>query len=180
MSEKTILVVEDNPLERLLLARILQRAGHQTATAANGQEGIDAIERRTFDLVLMDVDMPVMDGFEATGRIRQREQGTGQRQPILAVTAHAEWGDRERCLAAGMDGYVAKPVHSQLLLAAVNEAIADPKVCCDGPATSIGARILNSLRDKSHQTGLFEPRQPEEFACPADFGHSRPVSTQTR
>jgi len=89
---------------------ILQKAGHSTVAVGNGQEALDALRQDPFDLVLMDVQMPVMDGFEATLAIRAEEAGTGRHLPIIAMTAHAMKGDREECLAAGMDGYIAKPI----------------------------------------------------------------------
>src|SRR5262249_45066437 len=143
-----------------------------------GREGLDALDRQAFDLVLMDVEMPVMDGFAATACIRQREFGTGNRQPILAVTAHAEWGDRERCLEAGMDGYVAKPIQVEQMFAAIATATAGPTIRFDGPEGSIGARILRSLRNKSQLNELFEYPEPEAFLVPPDFGNGAPVSAQ--
>jgi CheY-like chemotaxis protein len=121
-----ILVTEDNPVNQLLAVRVLQKAGHTTAVADNGQEALRALEFETFDLILMDVQMPVMDGFQATVRIRQLEQGTGRHLPIVAMTAHAMKGDRERCFEAGMDGYVAKPLQTNELFAALAAATAIP------------------------------------------------------
>jgi signal transduction histidine kinase/CheY-like chemotaxis protein/HPt (histidine-containing phosphotransfer) domain-containing protein len=111
-----ILVAEDNPVNRKLASSILQRAGHNAILVTNGQEAVDAMERERFDVVLMDVQMPVMGGFEATRLIRAREAGTGRRTPIIAVTAHAMKGDKEACFEAGMDGFAPKPIHSAKLL----------------------------------------------------------------
>ena len=119
-----ILVAEDNAINRLVAVRILQKAGHSVEVAVNGQEAIDLLARVAFDLILMDVQMPLMDGFEATARIREKEKGTGQHMPIVAMTAHAMKGDRERCLEAGMDGYVAKPIQEKELFAAIAAAVA--------------------------------------------------------
>ena len=83
---------------------------------ANGREALAALDRENFDVVLMDVQMPEMDGFDATAAIRAREQDTGRHLPIIAMTAHAMQGDRERCLAAGMDGYIAKPIQARELI----------------------------------------------------------------
>ena len=83
--------------------------------AATGLEALQALEKESFDLVLMDVQMPEMDGFEATAAIRQKEKGTGLHQPVVALTAHAMKGDREKCLAVGMDGYLTKPIRPQEL-----------------------------------------------------------------
>ena len=118
-----ILVAEDNALNQLLAKRTLEKAGHSVAVANNGKEALAALGRETFDLVLMDVQMPVMDGFEATARIREQEQTTGQHQQIVAMTAHALKGDRERCLEAVMDGYVSKPIRNSELFSAIAAAV---------------------------------------------------------
>jgi len=97
--------------------------GHRIVVAENGREAIDHFEREQFDLVLMDVQMPEMDGFEATAEIREREQATGAHTPIIAMTAYAIKGDRERCLEAGMDSYISKPVKPEELYKAIEEAI---------------------------------------------------------
>jgi CheY-like chemotaxis protein/HPt (histidine-containing phosphotransfer) domain-containing protein len=114
-----ILLAEDNRVNQRLAIAILQKQGHTVVVANNGQEALDALERQTFDLVLMDVQMPILDGFEATAAIRAKEQQTNTHIPIIAMTAHAMTGDRERCLAAGMDGYVAKPIQPQALAQAI-------------------------------------------------------------
>jgi signal transduction histidine kinase/CheY-like chemotaxis protein len=111
-----ILLVEDNPVNQRLAARMLEKKGHSITVADNGLKALEVLENRTFDLVLMDVQMPVMDGYEATAAIRRREQGDSAHVPIIALTANAMAGDRERCLAAGMDGYVSKPVSIESLL----------------------------------------------------------------
>jgi PAS domain S-box-containing protein len=108
-----VLSVEDNTFNQMVVTSRLEQDGHTVAVAANGYEAIEALERGTFDLVLMDVQMPQMDGIQATGVIRDREKSSGGRIPIVAMTARAMVGDRERCLAAGMDGYLAKPVHAE-------------------------------------------------------------------
>ncbi len=110
-----ILLAEDNVINQRLAARLLEKMGHQPLVANNGREAVEALERESFDLVIMDVSMAEMDGFEATAAIREREQGSGRHIPIIAMTAHAIKGDRERCLASGMDGYVSKPVHPSKL-----------------------------------------------------------------
>jgi len=114
-----ILLAEDNAVNQRLATRLLEKRGHSVTVAATGREALAALENATFDLVLMDVQMPDMDGLEATAAIRAREAGLGRRIPIIALTAHTMKGDRERCLAAGMDGYVAKPVIAAELIAAV-------------------------------------------------------------
>ena len=114
-----ILLAEDNIVNQKVVLRLLEREGHRVVIAGNGREALAALEREHFHLILMDVQMPEMDGFETSSAIRARERFTGTRMPIVAMTAHAMSGDRERCLAAGMDGYVAKPVHKAELLAAI-------------------------------------------------------------
>ena len=111
-----VLVAEDNAVNRKLASSILQHAGHNAILVVNGREAVDAVERERFDVVLMDVQMPIMGGFEATRLIREMEAGSGRRMPIIAVTAHAMKGDREACFEAGMDGFVPKPIHSAKLL----------------------------------------------------------------
>jgi CheY-like chemotaxis protein len=105
-----VLLTEDNPVNQRLATRLLQKRGHRVTVAANGREALEACARERFDLVLMDLQMPEMDGFEATEAIRRREAGGGGRLPIIALTAHAMKGDQERCLTAGMDGYLGKPI----------------------------------------------------------------------
>jgi signal transduction histidine kinase/DNA-binding response OmpR family regulator len=111
-----VLVAEDNAVNRKLASSILQRAGHNAILVTNGREAVDAMEREQFDVVLMDVQMPVMGGFEATRLIRERQAGSGRRTPIIAATAHAMKGDREACFEAGMDGFAPKPIQSAKLL----------------------------------------------------------------
>jgi CheY-like chemotaxis protein/HPt (histidine-containing phosphotransfer) domain-containing protein len=111
-----ILVAEDNAVNRKLASSILQRAGHIAILVTNGREAVDAMERERFDVVLMDVQMPTMGGFEATRLIRESEKLSGRRTPIIAVTAHAMKGDKEACFDAGMDGFVPKPIQSTKLL----------------------------------------------------------------
>jgi PAS domain S-box-containing protein len=121
-----VLVAEDNVVNQELAVRLLEKQGHTVAVAGNGREALDALEKATsrgFDVVLMDVQMPEMDGLEATAAIRQKEKATGRHLPIIAITAHALKGDRERCLAAGMDDYLAKPIQAKELLAAVEGAV---------------------------------------------------------
>ena len=112
-----ILLAEDNTINQRVAQRMLNMAGHQVSVAENGKLALAMFEQGAFDAVLMDVQMPEMDGFEATAAIRANERLTGLHLPVIAMTAHAFKGDRERCLAAGMDGYIAKPMTSGELLA---------------------------------------------------------------
>ena len=114
-SSLRVLLAEDNLVNQRLACRLLEKRGHSVAVAANGLEALQAVEKESFDLVFMDVQMPVMDGFEATAAIRKREEPGGMGLPIVALTAHAMKGDREKCLAAGMDGYISKPIRPQEL-----------------------------------------------------------------
>jgi PAS domain S-box-containing protein len=118
-----ILVAEDNPVNQKLATRLLEKAGHMVVVAANGRQALGALESESFDLVLMDVQMPEMDGLDAAAAIREREQRTREHQPIIAMTAHAMKGDRERCLAAGMDGYVTKPIRPDDLWQAIEQFV---------------------------------------------------------
>jgi CheY-like chemotaxis protein len=119
-----VLLVEDNLVNQKVASRLLEKQGHSVQVAENGREALEAIDEGEFDLVLMDVQMPEMDGFATTAAIRQREASSGRRLPIVALTANAMQGDRERCLGAGMDGYVAKPVEIEVLLREMAEVLA--------------------------------------------------------
>ncbi len=110
-----VLLAEDNAVNRKVVTRLLEKRGHHVLVTTNGKEALAALQRDRFDLVLMDVQMPIMDGFEATRRIRLSERGTAFHQRIIALTAHAMSGDRARCLEAGMDGYLTKPLGAPAL-----------------------------------------------------------------
>jgi CheY-like chemotaxis protein len=124
-----LLLAEDNPVNQKVASRLLEKMGHSVLIVDNGLKALEASARETFDAILMDVQMPELDGLEATARLRCRELGSGVHTPIIAMTAHAMKGDRERCLAAGMDGYVTKPIDVQMLTAALAEFARRP-----GPA----------------------------------------------
>ena len=154
-----VLVAEDNMVNRKLVTTLLHKRGHKVKAVENGRAAVDAISAARggkFDVVLMDLQMPEMSGFEATQAIRQKESPDGRHLPIVALTAHAMQGDRERCLAAGMDGYLSKPIDVELLLATVEK---------------FGAGAGNALPAK--------PAQPEsgaifdEQACLAYTGQDR-------
>jgi PAS domain S-box-containing protein len=121
-----ILLSEDNPVNQMLAIRLLEKAGHRVILASTGREALAAWENAGipgFDVVLMDIQMPEMDGMEATAAIRDREKGSGKHIPILAMTAHAMRGDKERYLASGMDGYVSKPIHPAGLFAEIERCL---------------------------------------------------------
>jgi CheY-like chemotaxis protein len=113
------LLAEDNAVNLELATTVLKKLGHEVTPASTGRQAIDAWERQSFDLVLMDVQMPAMDGIEATQHIRRCEEGTGRHTPIIGLTAHAMKGDREYALAAGMDEYVTKPLQIGDLVRAI-------------------------------------------------------------
>jgi two-component system sensor histidine kinase/response regulator len=144
-----ILLAEDNAINQELGLCLLQNWGHAVTVAGNGQAVLTELERHDFDLVLMDIQMPVVSGFEATAEIRDREKSSDKHIPIIAVTAYAMKGDRERCLAAGMDDYIAKPINKEEFAKAIERVglmpVADrvsPR--CAPPSTDIeGGRVLD-------------------------------------
>jgi len=122
-----ILLAEDNVVNQKLACRLLENHGDVVVVAGNGVQLLETLERQSFDLILMDAQMPQMDGFEATAAIRRLERATRAHIPIIAMTAHAMVGDRKRCLEAGMDGYIAKPVHAHELFETIETVLAHAK-----------------------------------------------------
>jgi two-component system sensor histidine kinase/response regulator len=122
----SVLVAEDNTVNQLLITRLLEKRGHRMVMTSDGRKALEALAKDRFDLVLMDVQMPEMDGIQATVALREKEKekGDGFHQPVIALTAHAMKGDQERCLAAGMDGYLTKPIAPQDLDAILNMYVA--------------------------------------------------------
>ncbi|HKP04766.1 MAG TPA: response regulator [Chthoniobacterales bacterium] len=135
-----ILLAEDNVINRAVAVGILGKRGHSIRHAANGREAVEAASTQEFDLVLMDVQMPEMDGLEATRRIRAQETATGLHLKIVAMTAHAMAGDRERCLAAGMDDYIAKPLRKEDLLGVLS--LVESARRSSGKTSSLHDRLL--------------------------------------
>ncbi len=150
-----ILVVEDNAVNQALALRLLQKRGYTVVTAGDGREALQTLVQEDFDVVLMDVQMPEMDGFEATAAIRERERSSGRHIPIMAITAHALKGDRERCLSAGMDAYTSKPIRPSDLFATIEKILAK--------------------RDEKDTTDLVEPR--EKLTQPSEALFSPGVRT---
>lgn len=144
-----ILLAEDNEVNRALAVKTLEKRGHTVILAGDGREALAVLQTETVDLILMDVQMPELDGFGATAAIREREQVTGGHVPIIALTAYAMKGDRERCLAAGMDTYVSKPLRVKELFDAIARLIPE------------GATAL--------------PTRNDILAAPADSGPSEPA-----
>ena len=167
-----VLLTEDNPVNQLVAVRTLERAGYKVTVANNGQEALDLIDRESFDVVLMDVQMPVMGGIEATRAIRAREQRRSwvvdtdhvQHLPIIAMTANAMKGDRELCLDEGMDDYVSKPVKADDLLAALERVLARP----DEMMGQTAITDVNGLMRGSPQESDWA-QQPETLRAP-DWG----------
>jgi CheY-like chemotaxis protein/HPt (histidine-containing phosphotransfer) domain-containing protein len=160
-----ILLAEDNAGNRTLARKLLEKHGHTIVLAENGREALDALDRETVDLVLMDLQMPVMDGLEAIAAVRKKEMGTGVHLPIVALTAHAMKGDRERCLAAGADDYLTKPIHTPGLFAAL-ERIQTVKITEGSPprtapttttnATISSLDMMDALQRVEGDSELFE------------------------
>ena len=132
-----ILLAEDAPVNQLLVRRLLEKAGHTVTVVETGAQAVEALARAHYDVVLMDIQMPEMDGFEATATIRARERNGHRRVPVIALTAHAMEGDRERCIAAGMDGYLSKPIRSDALFASLAEHVGPAAVRPLAPARDL-------------------------------------------
>jgi signal transduction histidine kinase/DNA-binding response OmpR family regulator len=141
-----VLLVEDNPVNQKLALTVLQRRGHKVLLTANGVEALQALEKKSFDLILMDMQMPVMGGMDATKVIREQEKATGCHVPIIAMTAYAMKGDREKCLDAGMDGYVTKPIQTRALFTAIEEVMRGSN------ASLLGEQAQGKERDR-----VFDP-----------------------
>ena len=137
---RRVLLVEDGLLNQKVAVDLLEQRGHGVVIANNGKEALAALEGETFDMVFMDVQMPEMDGFEATAAIRKKEQTTGEHIPIVAMTANAMQGDREKCLEAGMDGYISKPIRAAKLYKAVERV--EPSVEEESEDITIGIADL--------------------------------------
>jgi CheY-like chemotaxis protein/HPt (histidine-containing phosphotransfer) domain-containing protein len=152
MPKLHILLAEDNPVNQMVALRALTKEGHQVELAENGRMVLERLQHETFDVVLMDVQMPDMDGLQVAAAIRAQERGTPRHLPIIALTAHAMKGDRERCLNAGMDGYVSKPIRLEDLhkaLAAIQPLLGSAEVKVN-PAPMPNSPLPNS----PNKTGL--------------------------
>jgi two-component system, sensor histidine kinase and response regulator len=152
-----VLLAEDNRVNQRLAIHLLERAGHTVVLAETGVAAIDAFTRETFDLILMDLQMPEMGGIEATGEIRKLEAKEGRRTPIIALTAHAMQGDRERCEQASMEGYVSKPIRREQLFAEMDRVVKGPAapvtmpLAYEGNAEALGELAQEFLTDSSRR-----------------------------
>jgi CheY-like chemotaxis protein len=158
LSASQVLLVEDNLVNQKLADRLLTKRGHTVTIANDGEECVAILAERSFDFVLMDVQMPVMDGFEATRAIREKEKSFGGHVKIIAMTANSMQGDKEKCLVAGMDGYVSKPIRLPELLATM-ASLAPPsaagQVPHDEASLMIGGRISELYRRMVPESGRF-------------------------
>jgi two-component system, sensor histidine kinase and response regulator len=143
-----ILLAEDNAVNQRLIVRLLEKHGHIILVANTGREVLAALTQQPIDLVLMDVQMPEMDGLEATAVIREQERQQGGHLPIIALTAHAMKGDQERCLATGMDDYISKPINAQTLSAAISRVLNDV-----APLKFLTSELASSLAGAVDATG---------------------------
>ena len=179
-----VLLAEDSPINQKLAVGLLKQLGHRAEVAKNGEEALAKLENDHYDLVLMDVQMPVLDGFEATARIRKREKETGQHIPIIAVTAHAVKGDRERCLAAGMDEYVSKPIRTSALVVTMRAALDQAAECLNAADKERPPEEMNHnpaipgrpCPDKESTDA--EPVRPDSMAAMTESRESGPIDWQ--
>jgi signal transduction histidine kinase/DNA-binding response OmpR family regulator len=137
-----ILLAEDNLVNQKLALRLLEKRGFEVTVVGDGRAALDALEKGTFDAILMDVQMPDMDGFEATAAIREKEKSTGAHIPIIAMTAHALKGDEQRCLAAGMDAYVSKPIRTAELFKIIEDQLDAANTAKENKDQDLGTKIL--------------------------------------
>jgi CheY-like chemotaxis protein/HPt (histidine-containing phosphotransfer) domain-containing protein len=133
-----VLLAEDNPVNRMVAVRMLQKRGHSVLAVEDGLKAVAALKKGAFDVVLMDVQMPGLEGYEATAAIRDWEKATGRHTPIIALTAHARRGDRDKCLAAGMDAYVSKPIRAEELMQAIDRLLSPDSPADAGAAAAPG------------------------------------------
>jgi PAS domain S-box-containing protein len=155
-----ILLAEDNRVNQRLACGVLAKMGHVVAVVENGQLAVEAIQGEHYDVVLMDVQMPVMDGFEATAAIRTVQRGCEHQTPIVAMTAHAMHGDREKCLQAGMDEYVSKPIRSRTLAAILNRLAAE---------RNLGQPVVAATREDDSSQQAPQTTVPPATPAPVDW-----------
>ncbi len=170
-----VLVAEDNPVNQQLIVKFLKKQGHETAVAGDGSEAVEALEKDpTFDVILMDMQMPRMSGLEATAIIRKQEENTGRHIPIIALTASVLKGDRERCLASGMDDYLTKPVNRNELFAALGRLVLSERPAevvaaateVDAHTIDLDERVPTPVVVKGHPAVTRDPHCEETFIMP--------------
>lgn len=149
----SVLIAEDTPANQKVVAAVLKKRGHSVTVASNGREAVEYFKNEEFDVVLMDVQMPILDGYQATAAIRECERARSTTTPIIAMTAHAMRGDRERCLAAGMDAYIAKPLDVKQLLGLI-ESIAEDRGSTPAAATRPVAVVTPSVPVIDHADAM--------------------------
>jgi CheY-like chemotaxis protein len=152
----SVLVADDNVDNAMVLELLLGRCGHRVRVAANGREALAALEEQPFDLVLMDVQMPEMDGLEATAAIRRHEGPAGGHVPIIGLTAHAVKGYQERCLEAGMDAYITKPIHPRELLGAIERLGLSPTPAPGESSTEAPGMVMEGGQTRGQTCGGFD------------------------
>ena len=156
VAQMRVLLVEDGRVNQLVAIKLLEDRGHSVAVASNGREGLELFARSPFDAILMDLQMPEMDGFEATRRIREEEAASGTHTPIIAMTANAMRGDREKCLDAGMDDYVAKPVRSAELFSTVEKFARSAAPAAAGSGRTDGLEVPSANPDSGRVGSPFD------------------------
>ena len=169
VKSRRVLLVEDNEINRRVALGLLRSRGHLVLVAENGQEAVDTLAKHEFDVVLMDMQMPIMDGYEATATIRKREHQTGGHIPIVAMTAEALKGDRERCLAAGTDDYVSKPIDPAEIYRAVERF---PALCLPADTGLLNA-YKNSIAPTEHFAELPSSEQQSDAATGGSLAPTR-------
>jgi CheY-like chemotaxis protein len=175
----SVLVAEDNLVNRTLIARILQKLGHRVVEARDGNEALKKLEHEDVDVVLMDLEMPHVGGIEVTQRIRERERATGGHLPIIALTAHARPEDRDRCLAAGMDGYVSKPIRRGVLFSTIAASLPEERLARGVPReaeSGDGDEATEDLVSLFAETGAQDVRRIREALGIGDADGARQVA----
>jgi len=175
-----ILLAEDNAINQRVTQHMLRIAGHQVTVAQTGKLALASLEQNAFDVVLMDLQMPEMDGFQATAAIREQERLSGRHLPVIAMTAHALKGDRERCLAAGMDDYISKPVTSGSLLAAL---AATQLLPCPEEVFDLAAALQlveGDLEFLCHLAAMLDEDAPQQIADIRDAVESQDAAQLER
>ncbi len=171
-----LLLTEDNPVNQMFALAILEKKGHRVTVANNGQEALDRLEREEFDAVLMDIQMPVLDGLETTRRIREREKTTGKHIPIVAMTAHAMARDREECLSVGMDHYISKPIRTEHLFEILDSIAPTVTNEHERPSEARTAQLTPILSlGKAHTRNGETMKSKSPEADPAMFNHAEAI-----